>query len=160
MEKEKVKEDIILVGEGDYKFLSTIEEIRFKEYGIEYKSVEQYFQSKKFERTNPEVSKEIIKTLNSSDIIWMGKSSEKLRPDWDSIKYEIMYTANLLKFEQNEECRKKLINTGNKRIAQLSDQEVYWSESYRNQGESYTNQGANLLGKILMDIREKLKSTK
>jgi ribA/ribD-fused uncharacterized protein len=142
----------IIVGEGEYKFLSTFEMDGFKENNLHYNSVEHYFQSKKFEVTNPEAAKEIRESENSQEANVAGRTHKKMRPDWDSIKYEVMYNANYLKFSQNANLKEKLLRTGDVRIAQLSDQEFYWSENFEEKPK-----GRSLLGKILMEIRSKLK---
>jgi len=142
----------IIVGEGENKYLSTFEEYKFKENGIDYKSVEHYFQSKKFERTNPEAAQEIRDSGTSQEANVAGRSNKKMRPDWDSIKYEIMYNANYLKFKDNPTLKEKLLNTGDAEIIQQSDQEFYWSQNFQDPPT-----GRNLLGKILKDIRKRLK---
>lgn len=37
-----------------------------------------------------------------------------LRPDWESVKYEVMYQICYAKFTQNPDLRKKLIDTGSR----------------------------------------------
>ncbi len=142
----------IVVGEGENKYLSTFEMYPFTEDKTRYESVEHYFQSKKFERTNPPAAQEIKGASTSQEANVAGRTNKKMRPDWDSIKYEIMYNANFLKFNQNEGLKEKLIKTGERIIVQQSDQELYWSENFENPPK-----GRNLLGKILKDIRIRLK---
>ncbi len=77
--------------------------------GITYSSAENYFQCAK---TINEQDRE--KVLNSGP----GEESElagqtvQLRPDWESVKVDEMYKGNLAKFQQNDDLRKALVESG------------------------------------------------
>jgi ribA/ribD-fused uncharacterized protein len=67
--------------------------------------------------------------------------------DWDNNKWQLMYDGCYAKFDQNPELKSRLISTGDKELREMSPFSNYWG---------YSNRGQNQLGKILMDIREKV----
>lgn len=109
---------------------------------------EHYFQAKKFETKEHE---ETIRLLdNPSKAAEMGRSHEfPLRKDWEEIKDEIMRRAVFEKFAQNEKIKPILIATGEQEIIENTTSDYYW-------GCGINGDGTNMLGKILMDVREPL----
>lgn len=136
-----------------YGFLNPFSKVEdgFTVNGLVYNSAEHYFQSKKFEFTDSSFSEEVRKAKDSNLANRLGTSKNGiLRPDWDAVKCDIMYEANWEKFSQKEDLKKMLLETEDKKISQLSRNEFFWSVS----SEGYGN---DLLGKILMKVRENLK---
>ncbi len=121
--------------------------------GLSYNSSEHFFQSKKFEYSDPCYFETVRTSPSSNKAHQLGNTRNGgiLRPDWDAVKFDVMYQANFEKFSQNEELRKMLIDTGDKKISQLSNNDKFWSVT--------PNGGKDLLGKILMNIRETLKKS-
>jgi len=74
----------------------------------------------------------------------MGKRVN-LRPDWDSIKISIMTKGVLAKFSQNHEMKGILLSTKNLPIHEDSPYDFEWG---------WRNNGKDLLGKILVKVRE------
>jgi len=79
-----------------------------------------------------------------------------IRKDWEEIKIDVMTDLVLAKFTQNEELKKKLLNTGNLKLIEGN----YWHDNFW--GNCYCNkckhiEGQNILGIILMEIRNILK---
>lgn len=72
----------------------------------------------------------------------------KVREDWDDVKDDIMLKILTLKFDQHIDIRENLINTGLRPIVYHSLYDTYW-------GDGYT-EGKNVLGKILVKIRNRL----
>lgn len=82
-----------------------------------------------------------------------------IRPDWDSIKFDIMTMLVEQKFHRNRELLKQLINTGNKALIEANQwRDRYWGVYYRlTDNGKWTNFGGeNNLGRILMSTRDKL----
>jgi len=78
-----------------------------------------------------------------------------LIPTWEKVKYSIMEKCVRSKFMMNEELRAKLIATGNQNL-----QEGNWWED-RTWGVDLKvnpNVGENHLGRILMKVRDELKT--
>lgn len=108
-----------------------------------------YFQSKKFEGTEHE---EIIRNMdNSLEASKYGRRRDlPIRPDWDQVKDDIMRKAVYAKFSQNKILKEILLSTGSQEIVEETTNDDYW-------GCGSNKNGKNMLGKILMETREKLR---
>lgn len=73
----------------------------------------------------------------------------KLRPDWDAVKESLMRDILTAKFVQCPVARRVLVSTGKGHLEEVN----WWGD--RTWG-TYEGVGKNLLGKILMDIRERV----
>jgi len=85
------------------------------------------------------------------------KSREvELRPDWNDVKLKIMYDLLVIKFTQ-EPFRSKLLATGDQNIVEGN----FWNDKFWGVDIKATpNEGENWLGRLLMDIRNKLQKGK
>ncbi|MGH9754959.1 MAG: NADAR family protein [Blastocatellia bacterium] len=121
--------------------------IRMK--GKVWPTSEHYFQGQKFVGTEHE---EAIRLLKSPMIAArMGRDRKRpLRPDWESVKDEIMFEAIRAKFAQHEELRKILLATGDAEIIEHTGKDSYW-------GDGGDGSGRNMLGKTLMLVREEVR---
>lgn len=125
----------------------------FARYGFEldgkwWMTSEHYFQAQKFCGTEYE---EIIRLLdNPMKAAEMGRNRElPLRADWEQVKDDIMRKAVLAKFTQNDEIKNVLLSTGRETIVENTSNDYYW-------GCGKDGSGKNMLGIILMEVREKL----
>ncbi|MBQ1326813.1 MAG: NADAR family protein [Eubacterium sp.] len=116
--------------------------------GKSWMTSEHYFQAQKFANTQYE---EIIRLLdNPMKAAEMGRRRElPLREDWEQVKDEIMRKAVLEKFKQNESIRQILLSTGTNEIVEKTTNDYYW-------GCGKDGTGKNMLGIILMEVREQL----
>lgn len=81
----------------------------------------------------------------------MGRDRKrKLRRDWQSAKVNVMREALLAKFTQHEELRLLLLGTGDAKIIEHTSNDDYW-------GDGGDGKGKNMLGRILIDVRAKLR---
>ena len=76
--------------------------------------------------------------------------SHPLRPDWESVKNDIMHDAIRAKFTQNSDLKRKLLQTGNAELIEASPKDAYW-------GTGPNGDGLNMLGKILMTVRQEIR---
>jgi ribA/ribD-fused uncharacterized protein len=76
----------------------------------------------------------------------------KLRPNWDSVKDDIMYQVCLAKFTQNADIKEKLLATGDKELVE----DNWWHDDYWGR---HFGDGKNKLGITLMSVRETFKPT-
>lgn len=113
-------------------------------------TVEHYFQACKFDDNS---IKEKIKSLSSPmSAAREGRDRKNpLRDDWEKIKDSIMLEALRAKFKQHPRLRKELLLTKNAVIVEHTSNDFYWAD-----GGDGT--GKNMLGKLLMKVREELKS--
>ena len=111
---------------------------------------EHYFQAQKFLGTEYE---EQIRLLDSPmRAAEMGRNRNlPLRDDWEQVKDDIMRKAVLAKFTQNEDIRDILMSSGSEMIIESTINDYYW-------GCGEDGSGRNMLGVILMEVREVLLS--
>lgn len=74
-----------------------------------------------------------------------------IREDWEQVKVDVMREAVFAKFTQNPELLEKLLATGDAQIIEDSPVDSFW-------GVGADGRGQNMLGIILMEVREKLRS--
>ena len=74
----------------------------------------------------------------------------RIRRDWDEVKIDFMEKAVKVKFTQLPELKKLLLETGDAELIAHSDEDSYWCDG----GDG---SGKNLLGMILMDLRDELR---
>lgn len=76
---------------------------------------------------------------------------------WAIMRYPYMAYVNLLKYEQNEDCRKALIDTGNRVLVEASPYDIVWGIGLAEDDPDVTDmekwRGANLLGFCLTTVR-------
>ena len=131
---------------GKYGFLSNFYSSDVEWEGLVYSSSEAAFQAGKcltreerlrFTTMSPKVSKSEGKRVS-------------LRPDWETVKVQIMYDVVKSKFSQNEFLKNALLDTGN---SMLIEGNIWHDRTWgvcRGVGENY-------LGKILMLVRKELR---
>lgn len=126
----------------------------FAHYGFEldekwWMTSEHYFQAQKFYGTE---YVEIIRLLdNSMKAAKMGRNRNlPLREDWEEVKDDVMRKAVYAKFSQNIELKNILLDTDSEYIVENTSNDYYW-------GCGTNGSGKNMLGIILMEIRDKLK---
>ena len=82
----------------------------------------------------------------------MGRSREHpLRRDWERVKDDVMRAAVRCKFETHADLREQLLATGDEELVEDSPNDYYW-------GRGRNGTGKNVLGRILMEVREALRS--
>jgi hypothetical protein len=80
------------------------------------------------------------------------------REDWDDIRVAVMKWCLRVKLAQHwEEFGNALLRTGNLPIVEQSRKDPFWGAIPDESGEVL--KGTNVLGRLLMELREKLKST-
>lgn len=110
---------------------------------------EHYFQAQKFEDTDHQ---EAIRADKSPMVAArLGRSrSKKLRADWESVKDSVMLDAVRAKFEQHDDARATLLGTGDALLVEHTENDRYW-------GDGGDGSGKNMLGQILMQVRDEIR---
>lgn len=129
---------------GKYFFLSNFYSAPIEYNGLTFLNNEAAFQAMKC----PSCAKEFT-NLNPSDAKRLGRKV-KLRADWEEVKEYIMYHICYQKFKQNKKLREWLINTGS---AELIEENTWGDRVWG----VCNGVGKNLLGNILMKVREEMK---
>lgn len=123
--------------------------------GIEIKTSEGLYQALRFP-DYPEIQKKIIDF--SSPISAKKYSREhldKTRIDWNKHRFKIMKFCLEIKLKQNwNSFSKALLDTRNLPIVEHTDKDKVWGAT--DEGEFYS--GTNALGRLLMELREKVRT--
>lgn len=118
--------------------------------GQRWSTSEHYFQAKKFNDLAHQT--QIRKTKSPMIAANIGRDrSKKLRPDWESVKDNVMRAAVFAKFSQHASLRALLLSTGDAKLIEHTERDCYW-------GDGGDGSGKNMLGRILMEVRAQLKS--
>ena len=81
-----------------------------------------------------------------------GRSKQHLlRPDWERVKDDVTRRAVRAKFETHADHRAELLATGDEELVENAPRDYY-------RGCGSDGSGKNMLGKILMEVREALRS--
>lgn len=131
----------------EYGWLSNFERAEQIVGTIKYKTNEHYYQSQKASR--------------AVDFFWINDASspflamkagrslrkgKELIDNWDNLKVKIMYEGLKAKFSQNENLKKKLLDTGDAILHEDSPSDMFWGKK-----------GKDMLGKLLMEVRDELR---
>jgi len=110
---------------------------------------EHYFQAQKFAGT--EFEEEIRLVKSPMIAARMGRARSKpLRADWELVKDKVMRRAVLAKFTRHEDLRETLLATGDAMLVEHTRNDSYW-------GDGGDGRGRNMLGQILVSVREELR---
>ena len=116
--------------------------------GVEYACSESYYQSmKSFGNKQHEEYHEAIRTCDPDDAWTLGRRVP-LRADWDVAQIDVMRKALYAKFTQNDMLRGLLCSTSSYPLVQIKMDPVWGSMS--------DGSGANMLGFLLMELRNQL----
>lgn len=130
---------------GKYYFLSNFYESPVTWNGLTYLNNEAAFQSAKTFS-----DRECFTNLDPSSAKKLGRKVQ-LRNDWESVKDDVMYEICKAKFSQSVELKNRLLATGNEHLEEGNTWgDMIWG--------TVNGIGENRLGKILMRVREELKS--
>lgn len=125
-----------------------------------YSSAEQFMMAKKAELFgDEEIKNQILSTNNVRKQKELGRKVKNFDENkWSENKIKIVYIANNLKFNQNEELKSKLLETKGKYIVEASPVDAIWGIGIGPDDQRRFNRnkwrGQNLLGKILTQLRE------
>lgn len=118
--------------------------------GLVWPTSEHYFQAQKFE---DETYREKIRKAKTPMIAaqWGRDRKMKLRRDWESVKVDVMFKAVTAKFSQHEELKNMLLETGDARLVEHTENDSYW-------GDGGNGRGRNMLGQLLMKVRDNFRN--
>jgi ribA/ribD-fused uncharacterized protein len=81
----------------------------------------------------------------------LGRSrKEQIVKNWDNIKINVMYEVVKAKFTQHTELTKLLLDTKDAIIIEHTENDDFW-------GDGGNGKGKNMLGKVLMRVRDDIK---
>lgn len=133
----------------DYGEFSNFAPFPVRLRGQTWPTSEHFFQAQKF--TDPSVQRRIRKAKSPALAARLGRDRRlKLRRDWESVRVAIMREAVEAKFRQHPELKALLLSTGDSELVEHTQRDAYW-------GDGGDGSGRNMLGRILMDLRQVLK---
>ena len=135
---------------GDYGCFSNFSYHGFELDGEYWSTTEHYFQAQKFAST-PHVE-QIRQLKTPKEAANMGRDRQRpLRKDWEQVKDDIMRKAVLQKFKTHADTCEILLATADEEIVENSPSDYYW-------GCGKDVRGKNMLGQIIMEVRDILRS--
>jgi ribA/ribD-fused uncharacterized protein len=124
--------------------------------GIRIKTSEALYQACRFPQ-KPDVQRLIIEQRSPMTAKMKGKPYRKdTRADWDNVRVSVMRWCLRVKLAQNwQPFRALLLVTGNHPIVEESHKGEFWGATAK---DDQTLVGMNVLGRLLMELREELRS--
>lgn len=137
--------------QGEYRWLSNFCPCKIEYQSDIYPSTEHFYVAMK---TTDRFDRETIRlTLDAGKVKRLGREL-KIRPDWEEIKLKVMLYALRKKFSKdNPDLMQLLIETGDVHIQEGNRwNDKFWGVCLK------TNTGENNLGKLIMQVRDELRS--
>lgn len=136
-----------------YGWLSNMKTANIHYKGHDFKSTENAFMWQK----NPDDASWLKECLTLPPNECKKRSREiSLRPDWNDVKLNVMYEVLVIKFTQ-EPFKTLLLETENQNIVEGNyHNDKFWGVDIK----ITPNEGENWLGRLIMDIRTKIKKGK
>jgi ribA/ribD-fused uncharacterized protein len=118
--------------------------------GVDYNTVEHYYQSQKFEGTEwTEFVRKQKSPSKAKEAAWLPELKQYMRKDWNEVRIGKMATALYYKF-QLQKFKNLLLSTGDEEIIEISKRDIFW-------GQNNNGIGENILGKMLMNLRQHIR---
>lgn len=125
---------------------------------VTWSSVEHYYQAHKFTGVADPVAQKHIEDIKNAkspeEAARLGRRLQKqrpdlVRPDWNSIKLDVMYKALKCKFTTYPHLNSLLVATKGSVLVESSPHDLFW-------GGGRDGEGLNYLGRLLMRLRSEL----
>ena len=145
--------DVINRFDGEYSFLSNFAHRPITIKGKTWVTVEHIFQAAK---TLDEDMREQIRIASTPGIAKQMGRKVHLRSDWEQIKQDVMLKSVRLKFRQYPGLKEHLLSTKDAILIEGNKwHDNTWGDCQCPKCQKI--EGENLLGQILMQVREELK---
>ena len=119
--------------------------------GTTYPTAEHAFHALKFD--DPRIREKIVNSSSPVTAFHLGKKYKpQRRADWDDIKVGVLEDIIRRKAQQNPDVKEALLLSGDEQIVELNENDGFW-------GSGADGKGMNHTGKILMKIRDELRSS-
>jgi len=135
---------------------------QFQENGIDYPNAEKYMMVKKANVFKDyKILNEMVKSDNPRLIKKLGRKIKNFDDKtWDKYKIDIVTQASYLKFTQNPELLKIMIEHKDLTLVEASPEDKIWGIGLHFSNDNVLDetkwQGENLLGKCLMKARDRI----
>lgn len=132
----------------------------FEMNNVKYSCAEQYMMAEKARIfQDDDALDKILNAYHPNQMKMIGRKVKKFDEEvWNREKINVVKIANIAKFSQNPKLKKYLLGTGSKILVKTNGHESIWGIGLAKDDDDIYNplkwKGKNLLGFILMDIRE------
>jgi N-glycosidase YbiA len=117
-------------------------------YGRTWNNVEAPYQAQKTK--DPAEYNQIWEAKSAREARELGQNVS-IRDDWDTARVSVMKECVLAKYTQHADLREQLLETGDEELIEDSPVDSFW-------GCGSDGAGKNMLGKILMEVRDELRN--
>ena len=129
---------------------------------VTFNCAEQYMMYNKAQTFHsPSIASQILTATSSAAQKKLGREIKDFNDAiWDAVKFGIVERGNYLKFSQNEKLKKVLLGTGERLLVEAAANDKIWGIGYTAAAAKKVSRedwGQNLLGKVLMNVREKIR---
>jgi ribA/ribD-fused uncharacterized protein len=117
--------------------------------GRRWPTAEHYFQAQKV--LDPKLREQVRRSSTPGQAANLGRNRKTpLRRDWEAVKVDVMRKVVGAKFDQHPELAALLLATGDSSIIEHTENDSFW-------GDGADGSGRNMLGRILMEVRARLR---
>jgi len=142
---------ISFITQSQYEWMSNFHQAPFIYEGKSWYTVEHAFQAAKVNFFG-EWAKKIRVAATPTEAKHLGRKCP-LRKDWELVKVDIMRSLVQAKLKAHPELQDKLLATKNAHIEEDSAWDKFWGTGKSGPG----GKGKNMMGKLLMELRESLR---
>lgn len=134
----------------------------FKINEVTYFSAEHYMMAEKARIFNDfTMLEKILHTQSPKQVKQFGREVKNFDKNiWEQHREEVIKRGNIAKFSQNKELKEYLLSTKNKVLVEASPLDKIWGIGLSEQEKDAQNpllwKGLNLLGFVLMEVRDEL----
>jgi ribA/ribD-fused uncharacterized protein len=150
---------------GSSSVFSQFHQRPFVVNGQTYATAEQFMMASKARVFGDDaVAAKIMATRSPSKQKSLGRTVKKFKQGkWDMVKEDIVLEANLAKFSQHQDLKCELLATGQRELVEASPYDKIWgiglgATDPRARSKAQWR-GTNLLGQVLMQVRDRIRST-
>jgi len=143
--------------EQDFYVLSNFSSFAIEFNGHDFPTSEHAYQHEKFVFSGrmrgsiAELRRKIRTARSAHEAFKLAEEHKsQRRPDWDSVRVNVMRRILRAKAEQHEYVRRKLLATGDRELIENSWRDPFW-------GWGPNRDGKNMLGRLWMEVRSELR---
>jgi ribA/ribD-fused uncharacterized protein len=150
-------DDQVFFYEQDFYVLSNFSSFRLNWKGLSFDTSEAAYHWEKFQHPDAwcagvSIANMVMNAPSAHEAFKIAEAHKaRRRPDWDAVKVSIMREILLAKASQHHYVLKKLLATGTRELVEDSWRDDFW-------GWGPNKDGANMLGKLWMEVREELRT--
>lgn len=148
---------------GNEDYMSNWYKVSFELNGITFNCSEQYMMySKAMVFGDTYHAQKILETNSQAKQKGFGRQVRNYDDKiWSEVRIDVVFEGIMAKFKQNENLKEQLLSTGDLHLVEASPYDQIWGIGMDEDDPDATNpekwDGLNLLGEVLMVVREHLR---